>query len=396
MYDNLNVDIAYESETVKRIQSLQSPSFVSYKPPFPAINRKAFRYRPYTNVIIIGYGGSNTSFYAMYKALYHGNKNVEILNTIDPDELNRVKQRCRRDDTIVIAISKSGNTAGVLQTLFFFDHYPMFIITSENEGALMNIIRRRGLDYIEHPDIGGRFSARTPTGFFPASILNLDIEGIDYGLRSIYSQCNEKVPVQSNPALHLALSCYNLEQQGYSELYFPMYSPAFAGFGPLITQLIHESVSKEGQGQTVITAEAPDAQHHTNQRLFGGPQNMVAIFIRVENYERDMRVLVPPDLAIVDYKDQRLSVLEGLPYGMSMGYELMGSYQNAVKMGIPSALISLERIDVLNVGELIGFFQYFAVYSAYLRGVDPFNQPHVEESKRITYHYITEYSKTQQ
>ncbi|MFO7710189.1 MAG: hypothetical protein R6V53_00320 [Candidatus Woesearchaeota archaeon] len=394
LYDNLNVDIS-SSELIEKIQKKDPPSFVNYKPPFPSINRKAFRYRPYTNLIIIGYGGSSSSFYAMYKALYQGKKNVEFINTVDPDELDRVKQRCRRDDTIVIAISKSGNTAGVLQALFYFDHYPMFIITSENEGALMNIVNRRGVDYIAHPEIGGRFSARTPSGFFPASILNLDIEGIDYGFRNIYSLCNEKVPLQNNPALHLALACHTLEKEGYSEIYFPMYSPFLDGFGRLITQLMHESVAKKGRGQTVITASAPEAQHHTNQRLFGGAKNMIALFLRVENYERDMRVLVPPDLAIVNYKDTRLSTLEGLPYSMAMHFELMGTYQNAVNEGIPAALISIERIDALNIGELIGFFQYFAVYSAYLREVNPFDQPHVEQSKNMTFHYIKEYNKNQ-
>ena len=183
LFDNLGVNTAYADQgDFRRLLNTSIPTFMSYKPPFPDINRKAFRYRPYQNIILVGFGGSNTSFKAMHSALYTGRKRLEIINTLDPDELHRIKNECKREDTIVIVISKSGNTAGIFEAMFYFDDYQTCVITeddSSKENTLLEIVKRRNLDFLPHPKIGGRFSARTPTGYLPASIFGLDIEGID-------------------------------------------------------------------------------------------------------------------------------------------------------------------------------------------------------------------------
>ena len=390
-YDNLRVrSYADLTSALDRISRLPVPGFVPGHPPFNMISQKSFMYSRMKNILIIAYGGSNTSFLALYGALRNPNltKNVEVVNTVDPDELYRLRNTYTKRDTLVVAISKSGNTAGVLETLMYFHDYTTVVITEETDNALMNLAWRKQWDYLVHPEIGGRFSARTVTTYFPAALMGIDVEQVDYGFMNIYQQCNEQVPIPQNPAKLFAAACRVLEDMGYTEVYVPYYTPRLQGMANLIVQLMHESVCKHGRGQTFYTAYAPEAQHHTNQRIFGGRRNVISLFIRQEQYDHDQRILVQPEMVSIPYKDTTLSVFESLPFSYAMNFELQGTYETALNNGIPSALLSLERIDPMNMGELIGFFQYVAVYAGYLREVNPFDQPHVESSKKRTIELI--------
>jgi glucose-6-phosphate isomerase len=399
LYDSFNIGIDPElDKKIKTIKKKKPPLFATKSANLGEIKQKAFAYTPYKNIIMIGYGGSVTSFKAIHDALreHTSNKKIFVLDTVDPDYFKEVMQQCPKNDTLVIAISKSGNTLGVIQSLFFFQEYKIITITSEDEedNGLFAIAKKRKLPNFPHPNIGGRFSARTSTLFLPAFLLGYDIEAIEYGLQTSYSKYHEQVPITKNLALYTAAKLNTFEKRGFNTLYFPLYSKKLNGFMELITQLIHESCCKNEKGFTVLTSIGPEAQHHTNQRLFGGKKDMISIFLKNELYNEDKNILVPLDLVNQKVKDLKLSAFEGLSYGNCLTYELYGSYQECINQKIPSALITFKKIEEFELGQLIGFFQYLAIYLSYLNDVDPFDQPAVEASKKMTFSYIKKYGYT--
>jgi len=150
-------------------------------------------------------------------------------------------------------------------------------------------------------------------------------------------------------------------------------------------QLMHETVGKEGKGQTMICADAPDSQHHTNQRFFGGRKDMMGLFLTVENQDSEITLRIPETVKDIPLRDGTIENIDGIPLARSIEYEFKGTWEDAISNKIPVARISLDRITPESIGELTAFWHYVAVYSAALRGLNPFDQPQVESSKAISF-----------
>jgi glucose-6-phosphate isomerase len=378
------------------IRKAKLPPFETYTEDFEKLKAALKRYRGYKRLILIGNGGSNTSFKAYHQALVPlgFEKELFILTTMEPDLLAELKAAFPRRKTLVMPISKSGTTIGVLEAMFAFKDYDMLPVTSPDSGAMSVIAKKAKFEMIPHPPVGGRFSGLTASAFAPALFFGIDAFSIDNGARTVYQSCNPQVPVERNPALKLACALYLLEKKGYSEVFCPIYSSKLCGFSTLIVQLMHESVCKKEKGQTFYCAEAPESQHHTNQRFFGGKKNVIGLFMTVEHQKDENSVVRVPD-SVKDVKERSGNIgdIEGVPYAHSLEYEFQGTYQDALSKKIPCARVSLDKISAFTVGELIGFWHYVAVYSSMLRGVDPYDQPQVESSKDISFRLRKEHRK---
>jgi glucose-6-phosphate isomerase len=151
---------------------------------------------------------------------------------------------------------------------------------------------------------------------------------------------------------------------------------------------MHESVAKDGKtGQTFFGDEGPEVQHHTMQRVYGGKQNIVLLLTRVESKE-SVALSVPKVLRDIPVREGHLSVFDGLHAVSALDYELMGNMQHCKKENIPCILLTLKDRSLSSLSEYVVFWFYVAVYSALLRNVDPFNQPHVEYAKQNTFELL--------
>lgn len=335
----------------------------------------------YKNVLVIGNGGSITSFEAMFWALC-SDKDAKTVWTMDPFYLKRIKRDFKKEDTIVIAVSKSGNTLGQLESLMYFKDYDVVVVTEKERGALSEIAQKLDWKIIEHPPIGGRFSAGTSSTLTSAYMAGMDIVNIQKGIISGYK-------LLKNEAFSLSKYYFDKEKNGYEEVYVSIYSEALEKFQNLIIQLMHESVCKDGKGQTFYTAMGPESQHHTNQRFLGGKKNVIGTFI-ISGSENDESVSIPEEISDINYKGVRLSDFNKMKYSLALSAEYLGTKQDADKLEVPNVTIKIEKIDEESIGELISFWQMVAFYSSILRGVNPFDQPAVENSKNITLQIIKE------
>lgn len=263
--------------------------------------------------------------------------------------------------------------------------YPVVVITGEKDSPLRKVAEKRNLEIIEHLEVSGRFSGMTSCGLFPVALTGISAEKIYEGAKEGYEKYNASVSEERNDALKLAVELFDLEQEGFVEIFLSIYSTPLSAFLPLIIQLIHESAGKNGMGQTIFGDYSPESQHHTNQRIFGGRKNVVGLFVGVEKDENDFPLKVPEDLKDISFKNQTLATLDGISAEKTMHYDMEGVMQNAKNKKIPAIGIMIEEINEKSVGEFMVFWQYVAFYSALLRGQDPFNQPEVEESKEISF-----------
>lgn len=356
------------------------PNFIDYRPDFVLLDKLARKYSSKKKLIVIGHGGSITTFAGLYGALKtKSNKQVFLVSTNDPDYLAEVKSATDPSDTVVVAISKSGETVTQLEALLQFIDYPLIAVTGA-AGPLAEIAAKQKAEIIIHPPIGGRFSGFTEATLVPAALCGFDCEQIYQGGQSLLAQFN------ANNSVYQAASVLNqLEGQGIAEVFLPIYSSRLFPFSNLIVQLCHESFGKEEKGQTYFAHEAPESQHHTNQRFFGGQKNIAGWFISSKTARTGLTTHVPESLQSVPLKEQTLAVLNNIPLQDALQFEREATIDDAKINNIPIIDMQLAGITERELGEFIAFWQLFAIYSSLLRAVNPYDQPQVEASKKISF-----------
>lgn len=358
----------------------ETPLFLSYRPNFGAIEKLAQEYEAYTNLVIIGHGGSISSFHGMYHALREqSTKNVYIVNTVDPDYISELKNSLSVEDTLVVAISKSGETVTQIEATLHFKDFPLIFITGV-AGPLAELGEKFNAKSVLHLPISGRFTGLTEVALLPAAMCGFDIKQMWDSAAKSYSKFTT-----NNSALEAASIAYQLEEQGIVDVFMPIYDSHLFPMANLIIQLCHESFGKDGKGQTYFAHHAPESQHHTNQRFFGGRKNIAGWFVSTEQPLHDLMTIVPSAAKNIFIKDNTLEVLDNIPLSMSLKSERDATIEDARIQNIPVINQTITQRTAAEVGSLIAFWQLYAVYSSVLRGVNPFDQPQVENSKNISF-----------
>ena len=400
------VNFAEAAEELEKVKRVQIPDFARFETDFTEIKRIAKIYQHYQNLIVVGNGGAINSFRGFSSCLQNSRgqkgtaagKKVYILNTIEPDLIQELKESCQRENSLVLIVSKSGANPVPLEIMFMFWEYPKLVVCTEGLGALYQIVKREKIDYLKYPShkefphLDDRHTGISASGLVPAALLGIDVEMIYAGAKEMHGKCAPMIPVKENPALQLATAFYLLERKGYEQIFCPVYSTKLSGFLPLMIQFLHATVCKEGKGQSIFGDLAAESQHHTNQRLFGGKKNILAFFITAGQEDQRTEVKVPLNLTDIPLRGGILKDLAGIPCSKLLEFEFQGTVNDAVEKGIPVVQLHLEKITPFSVGQFLGLFQYLAIYSAYLRGVDPYGQPQVERSKEISFELIKKYS----
>ncbi len=365
--------------------------FTKVQPNASRILEVAGKYGNIKNLIILARGGSISTFRAFWEGYgrYISDKNVYFVDTVDPDFIFYVKDRCTPKDSLVLAISKSGTTVDVLENVFAFADFTQMVITSDSGNPLNKIAKEKNYDLIIHPEVGGRFSGLTEVSLFPAVLCGLDINEIRKGGLKAYSDFEKGL----NDAKKLALVIKDLSDKKYDQIFMPIYSKKLAAFMELITQLVEETVAKEGRGITILPMEAPECHHYFNQRFFGGPKNMIGLFTGVTNFDEEEKISIPESLKKEKLRNGTVGVLDSMKLSDSMKAELKGAYEDAKNSKIPTIKIEIDKVDEFNLGYFTVFLQVFAIYLARAFEVNPFDQPEVEGAKKISFEARKGYKK---
>ena len=341
------------------------------------------------HVAVLGTGGSSLGGQALCALSTDGAApQVRFLDNIDPATLDTVFADTAPDRLGLMIISKSGDTAETLaQALTLVPQLAdkageglrerVVVITEPGDTPLRRFAAQWKLIVLDHdPGIEGRYAVFSLVGVLPALLAGVDAKAMRAGAATILSQALAAQSAADVPAaVGAAVSVALARESGAAISVLMPYSDRLIKFAQWYRQLWAESLGKGGAGTTPVEALGAVDQHSQLQLYLDGPADK-------------MFTLVTPDHAGTGATiDARLAAGLGLEYlaGRTVG-DLMAAEQQAtidvlVAEGCPTRVLAVDRVDAATVGALMMHYLLESVIAARLFGVNPFDQPAVEDSK---------------
>ncbi len=348
-------------------------------------------------VAVLGIGGSSLGGQALTALRKNAVPFVEFHDNPDPFSWSAALKRFDLKKTHFIAISKSGGTAEVMvQALTAVEalkkagvknlarHFT--IVTEPHGSALADFADSIKATKLDHPlGVGGRYSVLTMVGLLPALLMGIDVKQLRAGAVAVLDQAlaaktPEDSPAATGAALHHALA---KEGRLANTVLWP-YADALAVFGGWWKQLWAESLGKDGQGSTPVSVLGPVDQHSQLQLFRDGPNNALFTFVTINT--KGQGPVVPKAAA----KALGQGYLAGKRPGDLVAAQSRGTAQTLFKNGRPVRLIHTARVDAFSMGALMMHFMLETILMGRLMGVDPFDQPGVEEAKILSKQYLAE------
>jgi glucose-6-phosphate isomerase len=325
----------------------------------------------YTTVVVAGMGGSSLAPDVLHRTFgsQEGYPDLRILDSTDPafvaatfDDLDPLR-------TLVIVASKSGTTTepnAFLADAWARAHAALDAVghrSNESPGAFIAAITDPGKSveafahhdafreiFLNPPDIGGRYSALTYVGLVPASVIGLDLDALLASANAMLGQCREPDPA-ANPGVSLGLAIGTLAKAGRDKLTFLADDP-ISSFGAWAEQLIAESTGKRGLGIVPVDLEPLGTVEQY------GPDRA---FVRMRLAGTEDRV-----------RDDLADALETAGHPM----------------------IRIDIADPIDLGAEFVRWEVATAIAGAVLGIDPFDQPNVEEAKQRTRDVLARHERT--
>ncbi len=326
----------------------------------PELRQLATDGRAYSDVVLLGMGGSSLCPDVLRNTFgpIRGHPRLHVLDTTDPATILAVRQRIRIKDTLFIVASKSGETTETLSHFAYFWEElngggkdgmagRHFAAITDPGTSLEKLAKDHGFRWIfRNPaDIGGRYSALSYFGLVPGALMGVDVTEILERAVEMAHSCADSVPADSNPGVWLGAVIGELALEGRNKLTL-IASPKVATFGYWVEQLIAESTGKQGKGIVPVEGEPLGKPAvYGDDRLF--------VYIRLD--------ADPPNKAV--------EALE--------------------KAGQP--VVTLTMRDKLDLGGEFLRWEIATAIAGSVLGIDPFDQPNVQESKDNTKKVLAKY-----
>ncbi len=318
-----------------------------------------------THALLLGMGGSSLApevlrlTFGVGKLAEVDALDLAILDSTDPQQVQEAARRAPIEQTLFIVSSKSGTTSEVNAFFDYFWHLAAdrlgekaasyFVAITDPGTPLEKLARERGFRAVlpGDPQVGGRYSALTPFGLFPAALLGMNLETLLQRAERMMTQCLPTMPAARNPGLVLGTLLGEAALEGRDKLTI-LAEPPFESFGSWLEQLIAESTGKEGRGIIPIDLEPP--------------------------------------VSVDSYGDDRLFVC----------FRSSGSLDERVtalrQAGQPVLVFDLK--DVYDLGAEFYRWEMAIAVASVVLGINGFDQPDVQDNKDRTAQKIAEYRRT--
>lgn len=311
-------------------------------------------------VVLLGMGGSSLAP-EVYQSVFGsagGCPELEVLDSTHPAAVLAAAERIDPGRTFFLVASKSG---GTIETLSLFRYFwreaadapggpgSRFAALTDPGSGLEALARERGFRRIfsTPSDVGGRYSALTAFGLAPAALIGMDIRRLMDSAAAMAAACGPGAPASRNPGLRLGAALGEAALAGRDKAAY-VCSPALAGFGGWVEQLIAESTGKNGVGIVPVVGEP-----------LGG----------YEAYGRD-RIFVHLALAGDD------------PAGQPAALEVLEA------AGHPVIRVILD--DLYGLGAELFRSEAAVAAAGAVLGINPFDQPDVQFAKDLARRAMSE------
>ena len=382
------------------------------KEEFARIKKAAEKIRGESEVLIVcGIGGSYLGAAAaldylkgaMYNLKVKGTKkDIEVYftgNNMTPSYLNDVIDIIGDRDFSVNVISKSGTTMETSISFRIFkkmleDKYGkeaaagrIYATTDKARGALKGLSDKEGYEtYVVPDEIGGRYSVLTAVGLLPIAAAGCDIDKLMEGAAAMREELMAQ-PEEMNEALcYAALRQQLYDWDKYIEI-FVNYDPDLRLFGEWLKQLFGESEGKENFGIFPASVNFTSDLHSMGQMIQEGERNIFETVINVENEPQ------VPTIPAFDEDFDGFKYLEGQPVSLLNQTAVSGVAKAHLEGDVPQVYIGVPDKTEFSLGQLFYFFEFVCGISAYIEGVNPFNQPGVEAYKKSIKELLAKYKK---
>lgn len=351
-------------------------------------------------LLVIGIGGSYLGARAVIEALTSSFDNIlnenqrkhpQILyvgNNLSSNYINELIEAIGDKDFSINVISKSGTTTEpaiafrifreMLESKYGIEEARsrIYVTTDAQRGALKALADREGYEQFIIPDnVGGRYSVLTAVGLLPIAVAGIDIQKLMDGARLAQERYNDP-ELKYNACYKYAVARNVLNKKDKEIEILVNYEPKLHYFTEWWKQLYGESEGKEGKGIFPAGVDFTTDLHSMGQYIQQGRRTLFETVLRVEEPNSNININLDDDN------------LDGLNYlaGKDVDYvnkkAMEGTVQAHVSGGVPNIVISIEKLNEETVGHLIYFFEKACAVSGMILGVNPFNQPGVEEYKK--------------
>ena len=251
----------------------------------------------------------------------------------------------------------------------------IFVTTDPAKGALRQMAAEEGYEsFVIPPDVGGRYSVLSAVGLLPMAVAGMDVTEVMFGAAAARRD-TESFSFE-NPVWLYAAARNLLYRKGKAIELLCNWEPSARYFGGWWQQLFGESEGKDGKGLFPAAAEFTADLHSLGQLIQQGQRNLFETVVR----------FAPPrkkTMIELDWKNlDGLNYLEGKSLDFVEEQAFQGTLAAHVDGGVPVILVQADEICDRTLGELFWFFELSCGISAYMLGVNPFNQPGVELYKR--------------
>ena len=364
----------------------------------------ADRYRDrYDDVVLLGTGGSSLGGKTLCSLAdcgfgpRPGAPRIHFFDNVDPHSITAMLDSLALDRTGFLVVSKSGSTAETLTQFLIClsatqktvgeaagDHFTA--ITEPGDNVLRRLATRFGMAVLDHdPGIGGRYSALSLVGLLPAMIAGLDPVAVREGAAGVLAPVLDGAPPDLvEPAIGAAISVGLATENRVTTTVVMPYVDRLVDFGLWFRQLWAESLGKNGQGTTPVNALGTVDQHSQLQLYLDGPRDKMFTVMMLSC--AGSGPVVEPSLA----DDEALGYLAGKTMGDLMDAEQRATAETLIRNNRPTRIFRLPNLDEKMMGALMMHFMLETIIAAHLLGVDPFDQPAVEEGKILTREYLDE------
>ena len=352
-------------------------------------------YKTVNQFCILGTGGSSLGAQALIGLTpKKQNESVYFYDNIDPLFFENNLNQHNLSKTCFVIISKSGSTAETLGQLgaiikIFIDLNiknlisKNFIIITENRNSPLNKIATKykilKLEY--EKEIGGRFSVFSNVGLFPAFIAGIDINEVRNGAKEVLNCVLEKNNTLPFESAALLVAIHKIKKVNINVLL--TYNDSLIKFGEWFRQLWSESLGKNGLGSTPIHSIGTTDQHSQLQLYIDGPKDKFFSFIK--NIHSTEGLLM--DYATL--KDCGMDYIAGKKMGDLMEAEQNATLKTLINNKLPVREIQIDKITPRTLGGLMMYYFLETISAGLILNIDPFNQPAVEESKKLTRNFLS-------
>jgi glucose-6-phosphate isomerase len=355
-----------------------------------------------TDVVFLGTGGSSLGGQTLTQLAGYAvpvlgalrRPRLHFLDNLDPETFGAALEQLPLDTTRFVAISKSGGTAetlmqaatvlAALRAAKLNPHDRCLGVTeparSGRTNGLRDLLAAHQVRMLDHdPGVGGRYSVLSNVGLLPAAVAGLDIGGIRAGAATALAPVLDNRPPHEVPA---AVGAALVVAADRSISVMMAYADRLERFTSWYVQLWAESLGKDGKGTTPLAALGPVDQHSQLQLFIAGPRDKLFTILTLGAAGRGPRIAA--DLAAHAHQPD----LADKTIGDLVAAQGRATAATLAKNGCPVRTIHLDRLDERALGELLMHFMLETIIAAHLIGVDPFDQPAVEEGKALAKRYL--------